>query len=170
MVEEVADFLGSPDVAIDDRHGPKMYSRFLKGLLETPLATIDHSPAALKRALKSLAPSPSDLNHASDRPSASPAPPAASVPAPSGETETSNRNSATSPTDSQMFDGLGLQYPDPGQMSQPVDAAELYSPPLPFDSDLLHSMQALTEANWSNMVLPGMSCSFSIETMKLTRP
>ncbi|KAI0683199.1 hypothetical protein C8T65DRAFT_685468 [Cerioporus squamosus] len=145
MVEEVSDFLGSPDIAIDDRHGPKMYSRFLKGLLETPLATIDHSPTALKRAMRSLAASPSDLDHASDRPNG-----------------TSTQNQATSPTDSQMFEGLGLQYPE-DQMSQPVDAAELYAPPLPFDTELLHSMQALTESNWSNMVLPGFNWMDSIQ-------
>ncbi|TFK93973.1 hypothetical protein K466DRAFT_593952 [Polyporus arcularius HHB13444] len=164
MVEEVSDFLGSPDIAIDDRHGPKMYSRFLKGLLETPLATIDHSPAALKRAMRSLAASPSDLDHAPDRTSASPgAPAASSPPGPSGEAGTSNQNPATSPADSQMFEGLGLQYPDPDQMSQPVDAAELYAPPLPFDSELLQSMQALTESNWANMVLPGFNWMDTIQ-------
>jgi hypothetical protein len=35
LVQQVVDLLGSPDVAIDDRHGPKLYARFLKGLLSS---------------------------------------------------------------------------------------------------------------------------------------
>ncbi|KAI0370391.1 hypothetical protein BV20DRAFT_1074886 [Pilatotrama ljubarskyi] len=157
LVEEVADFLGSSDVAVDERHGPKLYSRFLKGLLETPLASIDHSPNALKRSTKPLAPSPSTPD---SRPgSSSPMPPTpVNVPQPppeqTGAKEPQHFGQISS-ADAQMFEGLELGYPD--QHGQMIDSTELYSPPLPFDHDLLQSMQSLTDPNWSNMVLPGFN-------------
>ncbi|KAJ6505937.1 hypothetical protein DFH09DRAFT_284234 [Mycena vulgaris] len=33
LVKNVIDLLGSPEVSIDDKHGPNLYARFLKGLL-----------------------------------------------------------------------------------------------------------------------------------------
>ncbi|KAI0635754.1 hypothetical protein C8Q77DRAFT_1155518 [Trametes polyzona] len=166
MVEEVADFLGSPDVAVDDRHGPKLYSRFLKGLLETPLASVDHSPSALRRSMKPLppaAPSPDS------RPgSSSPMPPTpVNVPPPppqqdgSGKEPQNFAEQISSGDDTQMFEGLNLVYPD--QPGQTINAAELYSPPLPFDQELLQSMQTLTDPNWSNMVLPGFNWMDAIQ-------
>lgn len=41
MVQSVIDLLGSPEVAIDDRHGPKLYSRFLEKLLAKPMAKLE---------------------------------------------------------------------------------------------------------------------------------
>ncbi|PPQ69168.1 hypothetical protein CVT26_003542 [Gymnopilus dilepis] len=41
LVQKVIDLLGSPAVAIDERHGPKLYSRFLEKLLSRPMARID---------------------------------------------------------------------------------------------------------------------------------
>jgi hypothetical protein len=35
----VIDLFSSSDVALDDRHGPKLYARFLKGLLNASLTT-----------------------------------------------------------------------------------------------------------------------------------
>ncbi|KAI0749472.1 hypothetical protein C8Q80DRAFT_1269350 [Daedaleopsis nitida] len=155
MVEDTANFLGSPDIGIDDRHAPKMYSRFLHGLLDSPHANVDYSPTALKRATRSLATSPADST--SDRPSASPVMPApvASV---SPATHVAARSEGTA--DAQMFDGLGLEYVE--QLS-PVDGAGLYAPPLPFDPELLQSMQSLTDSTWSSMVLPGFSWMDSMQ-------
>ncbi|KAJ7158827.1 hypothetical protein C8R46DRAFT_957558 [Mycena filopes] len=34
LVKQVIDLLGSPDVSVDDKHGPNLYARFLKGLLK----------------------------------------------------------------------------------------------------------------------------------------
>ncbi|KAI0649349.1 hypothetical protein C8Q79DRAFT_904183 [Trametes meyenii] len=161
LVEEVAKFLGSPDVSLDDRHGPKLYSRFLTGLLETPLASVDHLPATLKRVAKPPAGSPPSPDSASDRPgSSSPMPPtpiSITVPPPADHdgSKEQPQYGQMSPGDSQMFDGLSLSYPN--QPTQTIDAAELYSPPLPFDQELLQSMQSLTDPNWSNLVLPGFS-------------
>jgi len=41
LVQQVIDLLA--EIALDDRHGPKLYSRFLKGLLASPLARLDPS-------------------------------------------------------------------------------------------------------------------------------
>lgn len=37
IVQSVIDYLGSPEIAIDDKHGPKLYARFLKNLMASPL-------------------------------------------------------------------------------------------------------------------------------------
>ncbi|KAI0833291.1 hypothetical protein BC628DRAFT_1424797 [Trametes gibbosa] len=159
LVEEVADFLGSPDVAVDDRHGPKLYSRFLKGLLQTPLASVDHSPSALKRSMRPLAHAPPSPD---SRPgSSSPMPPTPvsvtqPVPEePAGGKEQEQEYEPPMSGDAQMFDGLDLGYPD--QQGQTIRATELYTPPLPFDHELLQSMQSLTDPNWSNLVMPGFN-------------
>ncbi|KAJ7707789.1 hypothetical protein B0H17DRAFT_1034038 [Mycena rosella] len=41
LVKNVINLLASPDVSIDDKHGPNLYARFLKGLLAAPLARVD---------------------------------------------------------------------------------------------------------------------------------
>lgn len=52
LVERVVAVLGSPQVAIDDRHAPKLYSQFLQGLLNTPMAVVDiSSPTSFNNAL-----------------------------------------------------------------------------------------------------------------------
>ncbi|KAI9000635.1 hypothetical protein BD414DRAFT_8317 [Trametes punicea] len=160
LVAEVADFLGSPDVAVDDRHGPKLYSRFLKGLLETPLASIDHPPNVLKRAARPAAPSPGTPGSTSDRPDSSPMPPTpVSVPRPLPTNRIIAKEQRsfgqTSSQDAQMLEPLELSYPD--RSTQTVNGADFYAPPLPFDQEFLQSMQSLTDPNWSNMVLPGFN-------------
>ncbi|KAF8623696.1 hypothetical protein AX17_007394 [Amanita inopinata Kibby_2008] len=40
-VQGVINLLSSPDIAIDDRHGPKLYARFLEGLLNAPMARLE---------------------------------------------------------------------------------------------------------------------------------
>ncbi|KAJ7727299.1 hypothetical protein DFH07DRAFT_851955 [Mycena maculata] len=40
LVKNVIDLLASPDVSIDDKHGPNLYARFLKGLLAAPQAKV----------------------------------------------------------------------------------------------------------------------------------
>ncbi|CDO74907.1 hypothetical protein BN946_scf184988.g14 [Trametes cinnabarina] len=166
LVEEVAEFLGSPDVAVDDRHGPKLYSRFLKGLLETPLASIDHPPHVLKRAERPPAPSPGTPDSGSERPDSSPMPRTpvhVPHPPPSDQTTTKEQQTflQTSPQDTQMFEGFELGYPDQSTLMD--NSADFYSAPLPFDQEFLQSMQSLTDPNWSNMVLPGFSWMDAIQ-------
>ncbi|KAH8112586.1 hypothetical protein DFH11DRAFT_463167 [Phellopilus nigrolimitatus] len=48
LVRGIIDLLSSPDVVVDDKHSPKLWARFLEGLLATPMARIELSPSALK--------------------------------------------------------------------------------------------------------------------------
>jgi len=51
-VQRVIDLLSSPDIAIDNSHGPKLYAKFLKGLLASPMTRLEsQSPAASPTAL-----------------------------------------------------------------------------------------------------------------------
>jgi hypothetical protein len=44
-----------------------------------------------------------------------------------------------------------------------LNVQEFFVPPLPFDGELLHSMQNLTNsAEWEGMALPGAHCPFSV--------
>ncbi|KAJ7104225.1 hypothetical protein B0H15DRAFT_1016609 [Mycena belliarum] len=45
LVKNVIDLLGCPEVSIDEKHGPNLYARFLKGLLAAPLAKAPRKPA-----------------------------------------------------------------------------------------------------------------------------
>ncbi|KAJ7475781.1 hypothetical protein FB451DRAFT_1366476 [Mycena latifolia] len=45
LVKNVIDLLASPDVSIDEKHGPNLYARFLKNLLAAPLAKVQRKPA-----------------------------------------------------------------------------------------------------------------------------
>ncbi|OBZ72273.1 Protein priB [Grifola frondosa] len=164
LVEQVSDLLGSPEVAVDDRHGPKLYSRFLKGLLSTPLARIDHSPGAVKRVPKSNSasrpPSRSDNvpETASARQSLSP-PPARPSP------QSLPASLSPPPADPLAHIPMGMARSFPSHIGLPDDnvsnidfgASEFYSPPLPFDAELLQSMQSLTGSGWPDMVIPGFS-------------
>ncbi|KAG6857220.1 hypothetical protein H0H87_007639 [Tephrocybe sp. NHM501043] len=59
VVQKVVDLLSSPEIAIDDRHGPGLYSRFLKGLLAAPMAQVDPtSPSAPARKPRPPPPPP----------------------------------------------------------------------------------------------------------------
>jgi len=66
LVQKAIDLLGSPEVAIDNRHGPKLYARFLEGLLALPMAKLDHSPGAPKNM-----PLPHHMKKTSRRPKSS---------------------------------------------------------------------------------------------------
>ena len=48
MIRGIIDLLSSPEVVVDDRHSPKLWSRFLDGLLATPAAKIELSPSTMK--------------------------------------------------------------------------------------------------------------------------
>jgi hypothetical protein len=50
QVQSVVDLLGSHEVVIDDKHGPKLYARFLKRLLAAPMAKVE-AHASVQRPL-----------------------------------------------------------------------------------------------------------------------
>jgi len=47
-VQSVIDFFSNPEIAIDNRHGPKLYARFLKGLLASPMVAEPNSPGYIR--------------------------------------------------------------------------------------------------------------------------
>ncbi|THH07455.1 hypothetical protein EW145_g3361 [Phellinidium pouzarii] len=48
LVRGIIDLLSSPEVVVDDKHSPKLWARFLDGLLATPMAKVELSPNVLK--------------------------------------------------------------------------------------------------------------------------
>lgn len=57
LVQEAVDLLGSPEVAIDERHAPMLYSRFLAGLLANMAADAPSGAGSGSSALISKRPS-----------------------------------------------------------------------------------------------------------------
>ena len=51
---------------------------------------------------------------------------------------------------------------------QGLNVQEFFAPPLPFDGELLHSMQNLTNSTeWEGMVLPGAHRSFEADVSRV---
>lgn len=155
------DLLGSPEVAIDDRHGPKLYARFLQCLLSTPMARIDHSPSSLRRdpaaprrskTTSSTASSPSHPS-TSTRQSLSPAPVSSTQSSPKPHTPPPTLPPTTSNTPSPS--AFPSQIPQTATSSQ-IAASSFttpMSPPLFFDTEMIRSMQSVDV--FPDVVLPG---------------
>jgi len=160
LVQKVADLLGSPEIAIDDRHGPKLYSRFLKGLLDTPIARVDSSPNGMMstsslphrrppRKHKTGSERSLDLTAAIRSNSASP---------------TSASEMASADTSHDAFAsvaGVTLAESQYASLLGQTEAApatniDWFPTPLPFESELLQSMQSVQESVWGQDIsLPG---------------
>jgi hypothetical protein len=178
LVQKVIDLLGSPEVAIDGRHGPKLYSRFLEKLLAKPMARLDPTspPAAANAALpriKQRRPKSSSgqtpdsatgafeipttvYNHPSPSTSSSLSPPPTEAAlsfdsfAPVGAIDPyAPESTITSMSvNSASTDGTAVG----GLMM----AEEFFQPPLPFDDHIVQSLQSLTDpSGWQDISLPG---------------
>ena len=149
LVQKIVDLLGSPEVAIDDRHGPKLYSRFLESLLSSPAASLDRSldkrqrikaksesPMAQKLELRDLSSMPrhSMSQPSSARPSVEPEGPLPSDPT---YTQGWSAEPVTMPSPDANMNGYMVQ-------------------PLPFE-ELLQSMQSVTDSSvWGDYgAMPG---------------
>ncbi|TFK40290.1 hypothetical protein BDQ12DRAFT_680666 [Crucibulum laeve] len=168
LVQKVIDLLGSPEIAIDERHGPKLYSRFLKNLLAAPMARLDPtSPGASsnaslprQRARRQQSEQTSDpfempstvYTHPSPTNSLSPAPTKAALSfdnfAPIG---------AVDPFAPQVVGSINsininsLDDPNIGNISM----SEFFQPSLPFDDDIMRSMQSNTDpSGWQDINIP----------------
>jgi len=148
LIQRVIDALGSPEVAIDDKHGPKLYSRLLKGLLTTVRLDAPYPggrtpsrtrkpPSKNSSSFVSGATSPTRSSLRPVTPDMHP--PISQIQAEEAQSPTGDGSSGGSPASMQ---GLNVQ--------------EFFAPPLPFDGELLHSMQNLTTSTeWEGMALPG---------------
>ena len=147
MIQKVIDALG--EVAIDDKHGPKLYSRLLKGLL----ATVKLDAPYPGRRAPSHTRKPSSRNSSLLSPGASP--PSTSSTSPTRPTVTHLNISQIQADDGRSSPGDGSSGGSPSSM-QGLHVQEFFAPPLPFDGELLHSMQDLTSSReWEGMALPG---------------
>jgi hypothetical protein len=174
QVQRVIDLLGSPEVAIDNRHGPKLYSRFLKGLLATPMAKIDFSgegtaqPRRTRR--RKSATSETDRQYYTNSGG-------------SNHTSPATSHSLSPPPESTLaipFDqfapvtgGIDPLLPlseitrafiAPMDMNQDMQGLNMltndfFRPPLPFDDEILQNMRELSDPIWGDLSapLPGFS-------------
>ncbi|RDB26065.1 Protein priB [Hypsizygus marmoreus] len=164
LVQRVVDLLGSEEIAIDD-HGPKLYSKFLKGLLAAPKARVDpNSPAGSSRKQRRPASSSGQgsegasdagsfaaANHPSPAHSASlsPAPRQAALDfekfAPLGATDPfapdlGGSNSLALHIGGGTEDGSGMNM-----------MLDLFQPPLPFDEAIFQNIQSLSDpSGWQD--------------------
>jgi len=167
-VQSVIDLLA--EISIDDRHGPKLYSRFLAKLLARPMAKLDPSSpgsssnASLPSRVKPSRPSrqfygngqvpnsrtPFDYNNfISDCPSPS-----------------TTSSLSPPPTEAALsfdqFAPVGGIDPFAPNMVTSTDASnaplmgDMFQPSLPFDEDIVQSMQSMSDPNvWQDISLPG---------------
>ncbi|KAH9041647.1 hypothetical protein EDB85DRAFT_2242516 [Lactarius pseudohatsudake] len=148
-VERAVEFLGAPDIGVDDRHGPRLYSRFVGGLLER----VKTPPATSYRQSRSKRKSPgfSATGHQANLtpPVARPAPPTVNYFEPLPKRTTTPFDHFAFPTES-----------DPSALTTTtalgLTASEFFYAPLPFDNDLLESMQTLSSlSEMHDTILPG---------------
>ena len=173
QVEKVANLLGSPDVAVDDRHGPKLYSRFLNGLLATPLANVDvPSPVIPGRNQPQQRSARKQRSEAENTPDSERSPDV-------GSSNGFNGNFASSPTTFQSlpadasldvfapvtgaYSALVSQahYASANRVSNTADhpimnTSDWFPTPLPFDNELVQSMQSVQDIFGDDISLPGM--------------
>ncbi|KAK7028388.1 hypothetical protein R3P38DRAFT_3189883 [Favolaschia claudopus] len=164
LIGRLIQTLSSPEIAIDDRHTPKLYARFLAGLLSR-----HRRDGATVGRLHPQPPVPQRTAGSS-----------------SSDYTMPSRSSSTTFTMSPMSGAGAMLGPDPGShggyqqhsyapaetMSTPIYRQEAtYSGPvqfggvdmdlgtgLPDEEQMLAAMQALRHPNfWSNMMLPGFS-------------
>jgi len=148
-VERAVEFHSSPDIGVDDRHGPRLYARFIGGLLER----VKTPPAKPLRPSRSKRKNPGTV--ASELlPSNSLSPTAAQPtlvnhfePLPARTTTPFDHfawSTEIDPSASADSSALGLT------------ASEFFYAPLPFDRDLVESMQSLSSlSEMHDATLPG---------------
>jgi len=150
-VERAVEFHNSPDIGVDDRHGPRLYARFIGGLLERVKTSPAKPPRSSRTKRKtqgtvayellpsnSLSPTatqPSLVNHFEP------------LPAPR----------TTTPFDHFGWSSTDIDPSAPaGGSALGLTASEFFYAPLPFDRDLVESMQSLSSlSEMHDATLPG---------------
>ncbi|KAG0694802.1 hypothetical protein DFH29DRAFT_1032599, partial [Suillus ampliporus] len=157
LVQKTVDLLGAPDVALDEKHGPYLYSRFLAGLLASPAVRVDLTPAPGKplatsplvprRSRKAKTPPTktpgglvADMSTSADRPS------------PSSAYSNSPSPSFTYPC-AQQFPGAQAQ----DHMTSLAGPSDMFHGPvpMPLDADLLESAKIMADPLWQDTLVPG---------------
>ncbi|KAF9453407.1 hypothetical protein P691DRAFT_694680 [Macrolepiota fuliginosa MF-IS2] len=164
LVQSVVELLSSKEVAIDERHGPGLYARFLRNLLQAPILRQDPLARRNRSIPKSAGATPELSDHASLAPISSHPSPARSggslSPPPSQEMTSFDMFApvgigATDP----YFQGLdststalGLTYmTDANSNSNSNTSAgtisDMFMPPLTGDNLIMQNMQVLSGGN-----------------------
>ena len=192
LVGRVVDLMA--EVAVDDRHYPKLYSRFLKGLLDTPMAKYDPPKQQIQPNTKAQSESPtirygelressassssargSVSNPSSARPSASPPPPNQPLHPHhhSPSSSQSHHHGASQhqhqhqqqPVDDfsqQLAAGLDPYSSALFQGHNTLHVPDYFNPPLPFEPEMIQSMQSLTDPSVYPDVMSGKSQLYSL--------
>lgn len=165
LIQQVIDVLGSPEVAVDDRHGPKLYSRLLTGLLAT--VKLDAPYPGKRGTSHTRKPSSRNVSSvASDSPSRSSRSPVI----PNVTQLTTSQIQQSQSDDGQSSPKEGSFGDSPSSMKG-LNVQEYFVPPLPFDGELLHSMQDLTNSTeWEGMALPGAHWISGIKSLDQPYP
>ena len=158
MIQKVIDALGSPEIAVDDRHGPKLYSRLLTGLLAT--VNLDAPYPAKRGSSHTRRPSSKNSSLASSSPSRS-----SISPLMSNSMHLNDQVYQLQTEDGQNSPDNGSTTDSPSSMKG-LNVQDFFAPPLPFDGELLHSVQNLTNSTeWEGLALPGVHCSHRVDVI-----
>ena len=153
IVERAVEFHGAPDIGVDDRHGPRLYSRFIGGLLERvkTLPLNSFRPPRSKRKSPGFSATERQANLA---------PPVARPAAPTTNYFEPLPKRTTTPFDHLAFPTESDPSPLASTTGLGLTASELFYSPLPFDRDLLESMQSLSSlSEMQDAMLPGVQTS-----------
>lgn len=177
LVQKVIDLLASPEIAIDDRHGPKLYSKFLRNLLAKPLAQIDppstrgvSEPAPARKPTKitkstssgenadtsnlpgSADPYQTVFNHSSPATSGSLSPPPAEAIADFNNFRPVGGVDPYAP-DEPIMDAYGAGVGAGGNTD--MFMMDYFQPELPFDPDIIRSFHDLNDpSSWQDIQMP----------------
>ncbi|KIJ67097.1 hypothetical protein HYDPIDRAFT_109103 [Hydnomerulius pinastri MD-312] len=159
LVQEAVDLLGAPEVVLDDKHGPKLFSRFLAGLLASQNeSTATLSPTSAKSANSRRIGGRSKGKGKETGAALSISGYALEVPSPS------NYSESPSPAQRIMhIEGSPALTRDSSpsmvdpQDSSMIPSSELFQAPMPIDQDLLDSMQFMADPAWQDTTVPGFS-------------
>ena len=156
LVQEAVDLLGAPEVVVDDKHGPKLFSRFLAGLLATQNVNPDTlSPSSSKNVHLRRNGSRSKAKGKDPNGSSS------SSPLRSYGSELLSPSSfSDSSSPAQQF--VPLEGNSRGHSPSTVNlgmgllTADIYQgAPMPVDQELLDSIQFLSDPVWQDTSMPG---------------
>ncbi|KAF7965459.1 hypothetical protein HWV62_43471 [Athelia sp. TMB] len=156
LVQSVAELLGSPEIAIDDHHSPKLYSRFLMGLLATPMAHVDSgvssgssnsSQSRLAGKGTSRTCHTPDSDHSFEIVPSSPATSAANS---ARESSPTIHYVAATPPSFSPYNS------SPANATRDLNMDDFFPQPLAFEAELTQSMQSVQNSLWGgDMALTG---------------
>lgn len=153
LVQKTIDLLGAADVALDEKHGPSLYSRFLAGLLASPAVRVDLTPTSGKSPLTSPG-----VQKRARKPKIAPAKTRGGVVADiSTSADYPSPSSANSGSPSPSYMYPGAEGFSGAQLQDNPTSSELFNGPLPtiLDADLLESAQIMADPLWHDTLVPG---------------